>query len=354
MEQRLRNYFRRAGYKKLYIDAPGVEGFFFAETGYVNVIMLYHASQMPSADENYYREQGRRIIWRFHDSGQEQVHLLTLILDDDREHGAGLAAEDRFCWVIDLREGALVIPQGAAENFYGLRDELAAALSDAGLDGLYMEAPIEYEPGGKPCFRHIGDRPVVNHGILILNLLGYSLCIMFVEAIYDWGDLRFARVFGSGEWYRILTSMFMHGDVSHLGGNMITLLLLGNVAERGLGHIRYLILYLTGGLLAAMTSMYAAFLKADNIGSVGASGAIFAVIGAVLWILIRNHGRLEMLTTRKLLFLIAYSLYFGFTSTGIDNAAHVGGLVAGFVLAAILYRKKNKAPGVGRQRKDSL
>ena len=354
MEKRLRNYFRKAGFKKLYTESGFIETFFLAESGYVNVVMCYDADALPDADQSYYRQQAERLIWRFHDSGQSEVHLLTLILTSDGERGALLSAADRFCWILDRSRHCLVIPEGSVENFYGIRDELLAALSDPSLDDLYMEEPIEFEAGGKPCFRHIGQRALANHALLILNLLGYALCIMFTPAIYDWGDLRFAMVLGEGQWYRIFTSMFMHADPSHLGGNMIMLLLLGNVAERAFGHIKYLILYLTGGILAAFTSMYICFLRADGVGAVGASGAICAVIGAVFWVLIRNHGRLEMLETKKLLFLIAYLLYFGFTSTGVDNAAHVGGLLGGFLLAVILYRKKRTKPAAQRRGKDSL
>ena len=92
--------------------------------------------------------------------------------------------------------------------------------------------------------------------------------------------------------------------------------------------------------MAGALSMYVAFVRGSMIGSVGASGAIFAVVGAFLWVLLRNHGKLETMTTKKILFLIAYSLYFGFTSTGVDNAAHIGGLLSGFVLGICLYRKK--------------
>ena len=66
------------------------------------------------------------------------------------------------------------------------------------------------------------------------------------------------------------------------------------------------------------------------------------VIGGLLYVVIRNRGRLEDLSTRQLALFVACSLYFGFTSTGIDNAAHVGGLVLGFLLAAIFYRNPGR------------
>ena len=71
--------------------------------------------------------------------------------------------------------------------------------------------------------------------------------------------------------------------------------------------------------------------------SAGASGAIFGLLGALLWVVIRNRGKAGRLTGRGMLFMVLLSLYFGFTSTGVDNAAHVGGLICGFLTAVLLY-----------------
>lgn len=80
--------------------------------------------------------------------------------------------------------------------------------------------------------------------------------------------------------------------------------------------------------------------RQDYAVSGGASGAIFGVIGALIYIVARNRGRLEDLTSRRLVFMAILSLYYGFTSVGVDNAAHVGGIIGGFLLAVVLYRKK--------------
>ena len=82
----------------------------------------------------------------------------------------------------------------------------------------------------------------------------------------------------------------------------------------------------------------------DDRSSLGASGAIFGMIGGLLWVLLRNRGKLEIMTVPKILFLISYSLFSGFTGSNIDNAAHVGCLFSGFILAILLYRKKRKKP----------
>ena len=75
--------------------------------------------------------------------------------------------------------------------------------------------------------------------------------------------------------------------------------------------------------------------------SAGASGAIFGVFGALLWVIIANRGRVEELNIRGIVIMIALSLYYGFTSTGVDNWCHVGGLISGFFLSLLLYRRKD-------------
>lgn len=71
--------------------------------------------------------------------------------------------------------------------------------------------------------------------------------------------------------------------------------------------------------------------------SAGASGAVFAVMGAMIYAVIRGRGHIEDLSARQVVIMVAFSLYFGFTSEGVDNAAHVGGLICGFIMAVLLY-----------------
>ena len=144
------------------------------------------------------------------------------------------------------------------------------------------------------------------------------------------------------EYYRLLTSVFMHFGISHLLNNMIIQFVLGDNLERALGKIKYLVFYLICGVGANVFSMVVSIREYELAVSAGASGAIFGVIGGLLYVEIRNRGRLEDLSTRQLALFVACSLYFGFTSTGIDNAAHVGGLVLGFLLAAIFYRNPGR------------
>lgn len=140
-----------------------------------------------------------------------------------------------------------------------------------------------------------------------------------------------------GEYYRIFTSMFLHFGPEHLLNNMLVLFVLGGRLEPVVGRIRYLLIYLLGGIGGNLLCIFLE-LKSDDLAvSAGASGAVFAVMGAMIYAVIRGRGHLADLSARQILIMAAFSLYFGFTSEGVDNAAHVGGLLSGFLLAVILY-----------------
>ncbi len=166
------------------------------------------------------------------------------------------------------------------------------------------------------------------------------------------GALFPVEVLADGEWYRLFTCMFLHFGIRHLGNNMVVLFFLGDNLERALGHVKYVILYVASGLCASALSLAMMLRTGDFAVSAGASGAIFGVIGAMIYVLVRNQGRLEDLTAKRLIFMAALSLYFGFTSTGVDNYAHLGGLLSGILLAILLYRKKRRYSAGGYQSRD--
>ena len=181
--------------------------------------------------------------------------------------------------------------------------------------------------------------------LVVINvIIFFSLVFqgMPEDAVFmlEHGAMYLPKVLGEGEYYRLLTSMFLHFDFQHLMNNMIMLGVLGWQLEQELGKFKYLVLYFLSGLGGNLLSAVVEIETGNIAVSAGASGAIFGVIGALLFIALRNHGRVGELSGRGIVFMIFLSLYFGFTSTGVDNMAHIGGLICGFVLSALLYRKK--------------
>lgn len=171
-----------------------------------------------------------------------------------------------------------------------------------------------------------------------LTLIGIDVAIFVVQLLVgvgqvagDWG-LWPAGVAINGEWYRMLTSVFLHGSLLHLGFNMYVLYVLGPPLERLLGHARFLVLYLVAGFGGAVASFVFSDLRTV---SVGASGAIFGLMGALV-----VAGRHLKADITQVLILIGINVAIGFIAPGIDWRAHLGGLVTGAAVAFVF----SKAP----------
>ena len=134
----------------------------------------------------------------------------------------------------------------------------------------------------------------------------------------------------------MITSMFLHSDMEHIGNNMFILACIGYYLERGIGSLRYGILYFGSGILAGCTSMVYNMIQNSYTVSIGASGAIFGTIGAMLFLVLFFRQRLYQYSVQQIAFMAFLGLYSGYVNMEVDNAAHVGGFVSGFVLMGFL------------------
>ena len=188
-----------------------------------------------------------------------------------------------------------------------------------------------------------GKKAYVNGLLIALNVLFFLYLEITGSSedayfMYTKGAMFAPAVLEDGEYYRLLTAMFMHFGIRHIMNNMLVLFVIGDNLERALGHVKYPIFYLLCGIDSNWVSMMAHTADTMTV-SAGASGAIFGVVGGLLYVVTANRGQLEDLNTRQLVIMIFFSLYLGYTSTGVDNIAHLSGLVIGFVLAIILYHR---------------
>lgn len=172
---------------------------------------------------------------------------------------------------------------------------------------------------------------------LVLSFLGMTEDAGFM---LQHGAMYAPDILYQGKYYELFTCMFLHFGFQHLMGNMLALAATGWQLEQSLGSVRYLILYIMSGLGGNILSFLFDVRSGEYAVSAGASGAIFGIIGGLLYVAVRNHGRIGNLSGRGLVFMILVSLYSGFESGGVDNLAHIGGLISGFILAVILYRKR--------------
>lgn len=185
--------------------------------------------------------------------------------------------------------------------------------------------------------------PIVTILLVISNVCIWAVLEFFGDTldasyIVNYGGL-YPTLVREGEWYRLVTSAFLHFGADHLANNMILLAAAGSKLEKVTGSLQYFIVYLGAGVTGNMLSLFVMLHTEDYAVCAGASGAVFGIIGALLWAVIRNHGMLAGLTVKGLLLMLALSLYNGITTVGVDNWAHLGGAIGGFFLCILLYRK---------------
>jgi len=146
-----------------------------------------------------------------------------------------------------------------------------------------------------------------------------------------------------GEVWRLLTSVFLHSGFAHLAINMISLYFLGSFAEVSFGRDRFLALYFISGIAGGLAYLY---FGAFDSPAVGASGAIFGLLGGMFGFAIRRGTfSLRNPVINQLLILTAINLFLGATIPNVSNTAHIGGLVGGFVFGYLI------APTVSSQKR---
>ena len=157
------------------------------------------------------------------------------------------------------------------------------------------------------------------------------------EVAVNWGS-NYGPLTLQGQWWRLFTSMFVHFGILHLALNMFALYQTGRMVERMFGSLHFLLLYVFAGLSGSMVSLW----WHPMINSAGASGAIFGVFGGLLAFMLnpKNAVPRAVMTAHRnsTVFFIGFNLLNGFTHAGIDNGAHIGGLLGGIVFGFLLAR----------------
>lgn len=184
-------------------------------------------------------------------------------------------------------------------------------------------------------------RAYVTWVVIAANCAAFLFVVGVARALHGFDTPTLARLgalsasnVAAGEWWRLINSMFLHGGLVHLGLNMLAFLQVGLIVERLYGSAAFGAIYLLSGIAGGCASVY----WRQDIVSVGASGAVFGVYAALLAYLVLQRGSVPLAVLRRLaigaLVFVVYSLASGIGASNVDNAAHVGGLVAGLVLGA--------------------
>ncbi|MBQ6494915.1 MAG: rhomboid family intramembrane serine protease [Bacilli bacterium] len=169
-------------------------------------------------------------------------------------------------------------------------------------------------------------KPVITYLLIGICILMFIITYLFQrEDIFILGG-NIKDLTRNGEYYRLLTCIFLHGGIIHITCNMYSLYIIGTQLESFFGKIRYLIIFLLSGICGSVLSL--AFSNSNSI-SIGASGAIFGLLGAILYFGYHYRVYLGNVLKNQIIPIILLNLGIGFIVSGIDNFAHIGGLIGG-------------------------
>jgi membrane associated rhomboid family serine protease len=186
-----------------------------------------------------------------------------------------------------------------------------------------------------------GSTPVT-YAIITINLLIYAILALLsqsldisMDVLVKAGAQQTQYIEATGQYWRIFTAMFLHVSLLHVGVNMLSLFFIGRIVESFYGKWRYLFIYLASGIVGGV----AMFFLQPDVWAVGASGAIFGVFGALGVFYVADRRALGSYGAGAIanwLFWLALNLVIGFSDPNIGIIDHIGGLIAGIVLASLL------------------
>ena len=238
-------------------------------------------------------------------------------------------------WVIDQADRRLMIFESQFEDFFGLREKIEEVLEQAN-----EEKTGRLTGDWKQFFEPVNLLMILINLLVffVLSMLGNTLDPTFMV---EHGAGSWIRIVEEGEYWRLLTSGFLHFGIHHLFHNMLALILIGSQFEKYQGHVTYFAVYMLSELMSALTSLFVTLAGDPYSVSAGASGAVFGIIGAFLAtalfdILFESKRGERKIGRVGFLLMLAVAFVSGVTSPEVDIAAHAGGLVTGFLVMILV------------------
>ncbi|MCR5651412.1 MAG: rhomboid family intramembrane serine protease [Lachnospiraceae bacterium] len=181
----------------------------------------------------------------------------------------------------------------------------------------------------------------VTNRLIVMNTAVFLLGILqlFVPALgslplsSETGGIYYPAI-AEGQWWRIITAMFLHANIAHLASNMIALFALGSAAEKMLGHWRYALTYFLAGIAGNLLTVFWDHLTGRFYYTVGASGAILGILGAILAVSVNKKDGIPGMNVRRV--VIACILMLIPSSGNISMTAHLGGFAGGFAAMYVI------------------
>ena len=314
---------RKVGYLELVGCEEGINVLYVLEYGMPYVVTIVDCEIIPKLDQQFLKSVEARVMEAFNQAGYANVSKLNIFFTSRVDQIKYLTAHDYSKWIVDKTTRMLIVYENQPQEFLDLRPGLERYLY-----GNVVDSSLRVKK--KSFF-------TVTNFLIAVNVIIYIITacrgnVYDAEYIRKCGGMYARDCFENGEFYRLFAAMFLHFGIAHLIGNMICLGIIGNLLERCISKFKFLLIYIGGGLVSSLLSGVYNYFLMPNVVAAGASGAIFAVIGALVSEALFDKSKRYFLKPVNIILLTAYILFNGFKSRGVDNIAHMAGLIAGLVL----------------------
>lgn len=331
MEEFLQNL-EMAGYRRLNGCEEGISIMYgmYADVPYaVCVIDCDFLKELTSVYIGSIEERTRKAFAQY---GYNYVKVLKIYITSEVDRIKYVTSGTANRWLVDKKNNRLIVYEDQPEEFLDIRQRLERVL--------YGEV--------KPRSARIKKKSLLtmNNLLILINIIVFIILaiggnVYSADYMKSRGAMQAKLVIEQGQVYRLMFAMFMHFGIEHLLGNMIIMFIAGNMLERFVGWFKYTIIYIGGGLIAFVMSCLFYYLIRPQVVAAGASGAIFAIIGALISLALFDRDVRYHLRPINIILLAVYLVGSSLFDTGVDNVAHIVGLISGFAIALIMIIIKN-------------
>ncbi|MGN0166154.1 MAG: rhomboid family intramembrane serine protease [Lachnospiraceae bacterium] len=370
VREKLKKYFSDRGFNEVNLHTSDMDLFYVNTGSSASLIWIISEEARRFMNKDAYDRYYNKIRQSFADKNFLFVNTLTLFLTSECRETLELATGTAF-WVVDEKYGRVVIYENQPDDFLGIRLQVEQFVSYLTTERVREAEQIRQEEEERLRRETYQDnlnrrnirtadrnrnvrysaagtdrKPYVIFGLIIINCIVLFLVnllgdVLDLSYLLNDGAVSWMAVFDDGEYYRLFTCMFLHAGIDHIVGNMIVLYAAGELLERAAGHISVILIYIGGGLMGSVTSCLYYYSTHQYIESIGASGAVFAVVGGLIMYMILNRASLMGMGAVRIILFACYALYSGFINQGVDNAAHVGGLMGGSIIYLLIFLINN-------------
>ena len=294
--------------------------------------VLLNSSGGKVFNEDYVRRVHAQLL-----AATPTENILFILVTNNVERDSNLAQIPGInLWLVDEFEQQLYIYETQPDDFYDLKRGIIQSISET--------------PSAKARKSlRVKNWPWVTIVLIAINVIAYFVLAFngnteSAEYMLSKGAAYGPAIYEHHEYWRLITCMFMHFGLMHLASNMIYLGIIGTTIEKGIGHAKFILLYMLSGFAASVISSAVYYFAGDYNVSAGASGAIYGLIGVVVYLTFKNRGRMSrgnmwFRVTTVLLFIFVSN----FLDTSVDAVAHIAGFIFGLILAILfLGGKKNE------------